>query len=52
MADLIHQAIPGSEVRLFGSRARGQAGPDSDIDLLITAGRVPFRGVNPEARLP
>ena len=37
MAALIHQAIPGSEVRLFGSRARGQAGPDSDIDLLITA---------------
>ena len=37
IAALIHQAIPGSEVRLFGSRARGQAGPDSDIDLLITA---------------
>jgi len=36
MAAVIHQAIPGSEVRLFGSRARGQAGPDSDIDLLIT----------------
>ena len=37
MADHIHRAIPGSEVRLFGSRARGSAGPDSDIDLLITA---------------
>ena len=37
MAAVIHQAIPGSEVRLFGSTARGQAGPDSDIDLLITA---------------
>jgi predicted nucleotidyltransferase len=37
MAAVIHQVIPGSEVRLFGSRARGQAGPDSDIDLLITA---------------
>ncbi|MCP9793360.1 nucleotidyltransferase domain-containing protein [Vulcanococcus limneticus Candia 3F8] len=37
MAAAIHQVIPGSEVRLFGSRARGQAGPDSDIDLLITA---------------
>ena len=37
MAAVIHQAIPGSEVRLFGSRARGQAGPDADIDLLITA---------------
>ena len=37
MAAAIHQAIPGSEVRLFGSRARGSAGPHSDIDLLITA---------------
>jgi len=37
MAAAIHQLIPGSEVRLFGSRARGGAGPDSDIDLLITA---------------
>jgi predicted nucleotidyltransferase len=37
MAVLIRRAIPGSEVRLFGSRARGSAGPDSDIDLLITA---------------
>jgi predicted nucleotidyltransferase len=37
MAAVIHQVIPGSEVRLFGSRARGQAGADSDIDLLITA---------------
>ena len=37
MAPVIHQVIPGSEVRLFGARARGQAGPVSDIDLLITA---------------
>ncbi|MFM7086048.1 MAG: nucleotidyltransferase domain-containing protein [Cyanobium sp.] len=37
MADCIHRAIPGSEVRLSGSRARGHVGPDSDIDLLITA---------------
>jgi predicted nucleotidyltransferase len=33
----IHQEIPGAEVRLFGSHARGVARPDSDIDLLITA---------------
>lgn len=26
------------EVRLFGSRARGEAKPDSDIDLAITVG--------------
>jgi len=37
MAALIRQRIPGAEVRLFGSRARGTAGPESDIDLLITA---------------
>ncbi len=37
MAALIHGVIPGSEVRLFGSRARGTAGRESDIDLQITA---------------
>ena len=37
MAAEIRQLVPAAEVRLFGSRARGQAGPDSDIDLLITA---------------
>ncbi len=37
MAALIQQRIPGAEVRLYGSRARGTAGPESDIDLLITA---------------
>ncbi len=24
------------QVRVFGSRARGQSGPDSDLDLLVT----------------
>ena len=45
MAALIRQRIPGAEVRLYscgeacgyGSRARGTAGPESDINLLITA---------------
>ena len=37
MAAGIRRLIPAAEVRLFGSRARGQAGPDSDVDLLITA---------------
>lgn len=37
MAAHIHQLIPAAEVRLFGSRARGDARPDSDVDLLITA---------------
>ena len=37
MAAQIKQLVPEAEVRLFGSRARGQAHADSDIDLLITA---------------
>ncbi|MFM2172427.1 MAG: hypothetical protein RLZZ54_354 [Cyanobacteriota bacterium] len=37
MASGIQQLIPAAEVRLFGSRARGDARPDSDVDLLITA---------------
>jgi predicted nucleotidyltransferase len=45
MAAEIQAAIPGAQVRLYscgeafgyGSRARGEAGPDSDVDLLITA---------------
>jgi predicted nucleotidyltransferase len=37
MAAEIRQEIPGAEVRLFGSHALGEARPDSDIDLLITA---------------
>jgi Predicted nucleotidyltransferases len=37
MAAEIKQEIPGAEVRLFGSHARGEAGPESDLDLLITA---------------
>jgi predicted nucleotidyltransferase len=36
MAREIQAEIPGAEVRLFGSWARGTARPDSDIDLLIT----------------
>ena len=31
----IQAAIPGAEVRLFGSRASGTARPDSDLDLLV-----------------
>lgn len=29
-----------SNVRVFGSVARGEAGPESDVDLLIDAGAV------------
>ena len=37
MAADIRRLIPAAEVRLFGSRARGQARHDSDVDLLVTA---------------
>ncbi len=36
IASGIGATIPDSQVRLFGSRARGTAKPDSDVDLLIT----------------
>ncbi|MCP9859868.1 MULTISPECIES: nucleotidyltransferase domain-containing protein [unclassified Cyanobium] len=49
VASGITAAIPEAQVRLFGSRARGTARPDSDVDLLITvpdhwlAGHDPVR---------
>ena len=36
LAMQIRRQIPGAQVRLFGSIARGTATPESDIDLLIT----------------
>jgi len=36
VASGIAAAIPEAQVRLFGSRAKGTARPDSDVDLLIT----------------
>lgn len=33
--DLIQEIVPGATVILYGSRARGDAEPDSDYDLLI-----------------
>jgi predicted nucleotidyltransferase len=34
-AMLLAAAPPGSEVILFGSYARGDAGPDSDLDFMV-----------------
>lgn len=42
---ILHEPLPGLKVRfgivdlaLFGSVARNEAGPDSDVDLLVTLG--------------
>ncbi|MCX5954842.1 MAG: nucleotidyltransferase domain-containing protein [Cyanobacteria bacterium] len=37
----IQAAIPGAQVRLFGSRACGTERPDSDLDLLVTVAAFP-----------
>ena len=36
----IAAAAPGAKVVLFGSHARGDAQPDSDVDLLVIEPRV------------
>ena len=33
--DFIHEVVPGATVILYGSRARSDAKPDSDYDVLI-----------------
>lgn len=35
LRDIIHREAPDAQVFLYGSEARGDARPDSDIDLLI-----------------
>ena len=41
--DLLRQAAPGARVILFGSHARGQAGPVSDLDFLVVEPAVEAR---------
>jgi predicted nucleotidyltransferase len=43
VVDAIVRALDPIEVVLFGSIARGDAGPDSDIDLLVVLPRVEHR---------
>lgn len=42
-ADLLLRAAPGSKVILFGSYARGEADPDSDLDFLVVEPEVKDR---------
>ena len=37
---IIHKRLPGCKVYLFGSRARGDSDPGSDIDLALDSGEV------------
>lgn len=39
----IAEVAPGARVILFGSQARGDAGPDSDVDLLVVEPTVDDR---------
>lgn len=32
---ILHKVAPNAQIILYGSEARGEARPDSDIDLLI-----------------
>ena len=38
--EAMHAALPIQQVILFGSHARGDAGPDSDVDLCLVAEAV------------
>lgn len=38
IATLLLRELPAEEVWLFGSQARGDSGPDSDLDLLAVVG--------------
>ena len=42
-AQALLEAAPGSRVILFGSYARGDARPDSDLDFLVIETRVEAR---------
>jgi predicted nucleotidyltransferase len=43
MTERIRAACDPRRIVLFGSRARGQAGPHSDVDLLVVLDRIEHR---------
>jgi len=47
MTRRIVEAVHPDKIILFGSHARGDAGPDSDVDLLIVGPSRIARGVGP-----
>ena len=46
--EVIHQFLPGSQILLFGSRARGTNRPDSDYDILVLIDQE----LSPKERMP
>ena len=48
MVDLIVERFAPEQVILFGSHARGDAGPDSDVDLLVV---MPLKGSKREKQI-
>jgi predicted nucleotidyltransferase len=39
IGEVTRSVLPGAQILLFGSHARGQAGPESDYDILIIVER-------------